>query len=91
AAAVCAPGGPLAIACGIGAGVISWVAVDLLAVEIAEAQGREPMRKALMERLGKRNEELIAQLRRYSGTRSAALAEAHRARLSSAFIPARDG
>lgn len=91
AAAICAPGGPLALACGLGAGVLTWIGVDLLAIEIAEARGRERMRAALARSLSTRNNALIAELRRYSSARTAALADAHRRRLAKAFIPARDG
>ncbi|MGF1446616.1 MAG: hypothetical protein ACFBRM_10505 [Pikeienuella sp.] len=91
AAAVCAPGGPLAIACGLGAGLVAWISVDLLAVEIAEATGRDAMREKLKAKFGVRNRALVAHLEAHSAERRAALAQAHRARLAKAFIPARDG
>ncbi len=91
AAAACAPGGPLAIACGIGAGVIAWVSIDLIAIEIAEARGRDQMRAALAAALGGRNAQLVEHLRAHAAERRTALAAAHEARLARAFIPARDG
>ncbi len=50
-AALCAPGGPLAIACAAGAGVATWVATDWLLLQVDEAVNREALMAALQASL----------------------------------------
>jgi hypothetical protein len=42
-ALICSPGGPLALLCGAAAGVATWLAVDLVALEVDEQLHRESL------------------------------------------------
>lgn len=42
-AVICAPGGPLAIACAAGAGIATWLAADWLLLQVDEAINREEL------------------------------------------------
>jgi len=46
---LCAPGGPLALLCGTGAGVATWLAVDLAALEVDEQLHRETFEREIEE------------------------------------------
>lgn len=63
-AALCAPGGPLAIACAVGAGVATWVATDWLLLQVDEAVNREEllatMQRGLTDLRGGLEQELLA-------------------------------
>jgi hypothetical protein len=89
--AVCAPGGPLAVLCGVAAGVVTWVAVDKVLVEVDEALFRDEMRADLMATVAEQRAALGQALK----TRHAALIDATavgiQARIDSLFLPARDG
>jgi len=52
ATAVCAPGGPLAVLCGVAAGAVTWLAIDKALVEIDESLFRDEMRAELLAALG---------------------------------------
>ena len=51
ASALCAPGGPLALACGLVAGAVTWLGVDMALIAIDEALFRESLRAELVEEL----------------------------------------
>lgn len=50
-AAVCLPGGPIAIACAAVAGAATWVATDWLLLQVDEAMNREALESSLHEGL----------------------------------------
>lgn len=91
AAAACAPGGPLAALCAIGAGVVAWLAVDHAMVRIDEALFRDEMRADLLAALGAEQVDVAAAIK----ARHRALLDANAARLQAGmermFIPARHG
>lgn len=51
AVAMCSPGGPLVLACGIVAGIVTWFGVDIAMMAIDEAVFREKMKADLLEEL----------------------------------------
>ncbi len=63
-ALVCSPGGPLALLCGAAAGVATWLAVDLVALELEEQLERERFEAELHEVLRAEEAALTARLQR---------------------------
>lgn len=63
AAALCSPGGPLAILCGVGAGVVTWLFFDKVFLEIDEALFRDQMRADMLAVLTSQKQEIIASLK----------------------------
>lgn len=49
ATAICSPGGPLALICGAGAGVIAWITIDKVSIEIEEKAYRVEMRAEILK------------------------------------------
>ena len=90
ATALCAPSGPWAVLCGIGAGAAAWLAVDKAMIEIDEARFREEMRADLLAVVAEQREALEVLLRTRQATsidaRLGALAE----RLGRRYVPARE-
>ena len=88
---LCAPAGPLAILCGVAAGLATWLAVDKALVELDEQLNREEMRADILEVLAGQQAILGEQLRK----KHHAAVDRHAARMNSAlqrtFIPYRDG
>jgi hypothetical protein len=91
ATAACAPGGPLAILCGLVAGVVTWVTVDKAMVMIDELRFRDEMRAEILEGLREQKEELARELRASHGALIDAMATQAHASVDRVFIPARDG
>lgn len=91
ATAACAPGGPLAILCGLVAGVVTWVTVDKALVVIDELRFRDEMRAEILEGLREQKEELKRELRASHGAIIEAMAAQVHASVDRVFIPARDG
>jgi len=87
---VCAPGGPLALVCGVGAFIGTWLAIDAAAVEIDEALHRPAMRAEILAELSAGRAALTARLQAAEGARIAAMADALSAR-AARFIPAESG
>ncbi|MDX1492285.1 MAG: hypothetical protein R3332_13470 [Pseudohongiellaceae bacterium] len=50
-AAICSPGGPIAIACAAIAGAATWIATDWLLLSVDEAMNRQALEEALREGL----------------------------------------
>lgn len=48
ATAICSPGGPLAMLCGIGAATITWLTIDKVLIEIDEMRFRAEMRAEIL-------------------------------------------
>ena len=88
---VCAPSGPWAVACGIGAGVATWVAIDKVAIEIDEAVSREAMRTEILAVLAEEREALKVALLQRHLTILAPLVADLQTTIDGLFIPARDG
>jgi hypothetical protein len=90
ATALCAPSGPGAIACGVTAALVTWLAVDKLAIEVDERLSREGMRTEILQVL----EEEMALLRVALLERHRFLQQALRQELETSvdgwFLPARE-
>lgn len=91
ATAVCAPGGPLAVLCGIAAGAATWLAIDKALVEIDESLFRDEMRAELLAALGEQREALADALKAQHAAAIDAAAVGIQARIDALFVPARDG
>lgn len=91
ATAVCAPGGPLAVLCGIAAGALTWVAVDKVMVEIDEALFRDEMRAELTSAIAEERDALARVLKAQHAAAIDAMALEIQARIDALFVPARDG
>jgi len=91
AAAVCAPGGPLAVLCGIAAGAVTWLTVDKVMVEIDEALFRDEMRAELTAAIAEQRKVLGQALKAQHAASIDATAVGIQARIDALFVPARDG
>jgi len=90
ATALCSPGGPLAVVCGVVAGAVTWLTVDKVMVEVDEALFRDEMRAELLQSLNESRLALAAELT----TRQNALIDRTALQIQDAvervFVPARD-
>ena len=90
ATAICAPTGPWAVLCGIGAGAATWLAVDKVMVEVDEVRFLDEMRADLMATLAEQRALLAAALhQRQAAALDAGLA-ALAERLGRRYVPARE-
>lgn len=85
-ALVCAPGGPLAIACAAGVGIATWVATDWLLLEVDEAVSREAMEAALLAGLNTLQEALKAEILAAYDARVEAISEASQQHIAQTFV-----
>lgn len=90
ATALCAPSGPWAVLCGIGAGAVTWLAVDKAMVEIDEVRFREEMRGDLLAALDEQRELVAAALRARQAAAIDAGLGALAEHLGRRYVPARD-
>ncbi len=90
ATAICAPTGPWAVLCGIGAGAATWLAVDKVMIEVDEARFRDEMRADLMETLTEQRERLSTALHQRQAAAVDAGLGALAERLGRRYVPARD-
>jgi hypothetical protein len=89
--ALCAPSGPVAILCGVTAGLVTWLTVDKALVELDEAMNREDMRADLLEVLGGQKAELGGQLKQKYYARVDAMAARANDAVQRTFVPYNDG
>ena len=86
-ALLCAPGGPLAVACAAGAGVVTWLATDWLLLQLDEAWNREELLSHLATALQDLRVGLEAELVTAYAARIAAIESASQAAISETFSP----
>jgi hypothetical protein len=91
AAAVCAPGGPLALACAAVASAVTWLGVDMAMIAIDEALFRKKMRNELVEELQGQRQQLREELRSQLEQAAADFRSQTEQRIDKIFVPARDG
>ncbi len=91
ATAVCAPGGPLALACGAAAGAITWLGVDMALIAIDEALFRKSLRAELVEELQAQRKTLHDALRAELEQAADTYNVQARQRIDKVFVPATDG
>jgi hypothetical protein len=89
--ALCAPSGPLAIVCGVTAGVVTWLTVDTLLVETDEAFNREAMRADILQVLADQQAVLSEQLTQQHYARIDDMAARLDATVQRSFVPYTDG
>jgi hypothetical protein len=90
-AAVCAPGGPLAVLCGLAGGAVAWVAVDKVQIEIDELRFRDAMRREIIESLRLQKAQVAQEMLAVHEGAIDRMASQMQASLTLTFIPARDG
>ena len=90
-ATLCAPAGPVAILCGVTAGLAAWLAVDKALVELDETLNREEMRTDILEVLAEQQTVLGAQLKQEHYNRVDRLAARVNDTVQRTFIPYKDG
>lgn len=86
-ALLCAPGGPLAVACAAGAGVVTWLATDWLLLQLDEAWNREELLNHIAAALMDLRIGLEAELLAAYEARIAAIESASQAAISQTFSP----
>jgi len=89
--ALCAPSGPVAILCGVTAGLVTWLSVDKALVELDEALNREEMRADLLEVLAEQRGELGAQLKQKHYAAVDAMAAQVNNAVQGTFVPYNHG
>ena len=90
-AAICAPTGPVAILCGVTAGLITWFTVDKVLVELDEVLNREEMREDIINVLDEQKIKLGEQLKQKHYAWIDLMASHVNAAVQKTFIPAHDG
>ena len=88
---LCAPAGPMAIICGVAAGLATWLAVDKALIELDESLNREEMRADILEVLAEQQALLNAQLKQEHYLRVDRFAARLNDALQKTFIPYNDG
>jgi hypothetical protein len=91
AAAVCAPGGPLALACAAVATVVTWQGVDMAMIAIDEELFRKKMRDELVEELQGQRKQMREEFRSQLERVAAEYRSRTEQRIDKVFVPARDG
>ena len=91
ATASCGFLGPFAPVCGVGAGVVTWLAVDKTFVEVEERFRRDDLRVELMAGLNEERAELREQLVAAHTALVDAYSQEIQERVDKVFIPGRDG
>ena len=86
-ALVCAPGGPLAVACAAGAGVVTWLATDWLLLQLDEAWNRAELLSHMAEALQDLRVGLEAELLTAYQERIAAIEVSSQAAITQTFSP----
>ncbi len=89
--AVCSPGGPFAVVCGVVAGGVTWLVIDKVAIEVDEAFSRKAMRAEILDVLEEQKHDLISALQQRHRTLLGRMAEGLQATIDGNFIPNRDG
>ncbi len=91
ATAICAPAGPLATLCGVGAGAAAWLAFDKAFIEIDEIRFRDEMRAGMLDSVRAQKSELSAALRTLHHGAIDSVAQHIDGALQGVFLPFRDG
>lgn len=86
-ALMCAPGGPLAVACAAGAGVVTWLATDWLLLQLDEAWNRAELLSHMEDALQDLRVGLEAELLAAYQERIAAIENSSQAVISQTFSP----
>ncbi len=88
---LCAPTGPVAVLCGVAAGLATWLAVDKALVELDETLNREEMRTDMLEVVAEQQTVLGARLKQKHFARVDQFAARMNDAVQRTFIPYNDG
>jgi hypothetical protein len=88
---LCAPAGPMAVLCGVAAGLATWLAVDKALIELDESLNREEMRADILEVLAEQQALLNAQLKQENYMRVDRFAARLNDAVQRTFVPYNDG
>ena len=91
AAALCAPGGPLALACGVVVGGVTWLTVDTAMVAYDEFRYREEMKAEVQALLDRQKNVLKIQIKHIHDAALIQMTDQIHHNIDQTFIPARDG
>ncbi len=91
AAALCAPGGPLALACGVVVGGVTWLTVDTAMVAYDELRYREEMKTEIQTLLDQQKNNLKIQIKHIHDNALIQMTDQIHRNIDQTFIPARDG
>jgi hypothetical protein len=89
--ALCAPTGPVAVLCGVAAGLVTWFSVDKALVELDEVLNREDMRAEILAVLDEQKALLAGQLKLKQSARIDRMSRHVNAVVHKTFVPASDG
>jgi hypothetical protein len=87
----CAPAGPLAVACGVGAGLATWIGVDKLFVEVDEFFNRDEAKAEIIGLLRDFEAEVAAEMIAIQRALIRSQVELISGEVGKVFVPARDG
>ena len=87
----CAPAGPFAVACGIGAGLATWIGVDKLFVEVDELLNRDETKAEIISLLRDFEAEVATEMIATQRALIRSQAEMISGEIGKVFVPARDG
>ena len=90
-AAICSPGGPAAIVCGVVAGVVTWITIDKIGVEIDEHINRDEMKEDILQAIRDTTPEIALELQNRQYSWIDASFEEIRKAMPIIFIPGKDG
>lgn len=88
---MCAPTGPVAILCGVTAGLVTWFTVDKALVELDEAFNRDEMREEILKAIADQKVALGTELKDRHFARVDQIAARLNTAVQNVFVPARDG
>lgn len=91
ATAACAPAGPLAIVCGVGAAAVSWLVIDKTLIAIDEFLFRDQMRAEILQAVGDARQQLAMEMKAQQHLLIAKLTTTTAHSMDRVFVPARDG
>jgi len=89
--ALCAPTGPIALLCGVTAGLVTWFTVDKVLIELDEILSRDEMRADILAALVEPQARLTAQLTAIHVERVNRMAVQLNELVERSFVPAREG
>lgn len=91
AIALCAPGGPLAFACGAVVSGITWFAVDKAMIAYDETRYREQMKTEILDLLTDQKNDIKTKLKASHDVALTQMVNRVQQSIDRVFIPARDG
>jgi len=91
ATAICSPGGPLAVVCGVVAGGLTWIGIDKAMIKIDEMRFREEMRAEILSDVHGYKNEIATALKFQQHAAIDQLIQHIHGSVGKTFLPIRDG